>query len=122
MIEVIAKFNKLMSEATSKYMFLSEELNKWDKEQQDILHLIECSTNCKGRSKLATKLKRLRNERREIKNELEYYQLLMPFVEKNRTAIGELQRLLGEIRKAEQKQSKPIYFMRTSGEILEVNK
>lgn len=120
MVEAIEEFNKLIQSATSTYIYLSGQITQMDNEQQDILHLIEMSKDSKERSKLATKLKQLRKERRIIKNKFEYYQLLAPFVEKNRSVVGEIQRLLGELRKVEQKQKNPVYVMRTTGDVLEV--
>jgi len=120
MVEAIEEFNKLLQSATSTYVYLNGQISIMDNEQQDILHLIEMSKDSKERSKLATRLKQLRKERRIIKNKFEYYQLLTPFVEKNRTVVGEIQRLLGELRKIEQKQKNPVYVMRTTGDVLEV--
>lgn len=118
MVESIEQFNKLIIGAYPRYKELLTTLSHIEDEQQDILHLIEFGSDYKQRAKLATRLKELRNRRREIKNETALYEPLILFLDKNKAITGEIQRLLGDIRTIKGKQDSPMYFMRTSDEVL----
>lgn len=118
MIEQIEGFNKVIVKANRHYKELATTLGRIEDEQQDILHLIEFGSGYKQRAKLATRLKELRNRRREIKNEIALYEPLILFLDKNKAVTGEIQRLLGDIRTIKGKQDNPMYFMRTSDEVL----
>ena len=118
MVENIEQFNKLIIKAYPHYKELVITLGHIEDEQQDILHLIEFGSDYKYRAKLATRLKELRNRRREIKNEIALYEPLILFLDKNKAVTGEIQRLLGDIRTIKGKQDNPMYFMRTSDEVL----
>ena len=67
----IEDFNKYLKEIQDKYQELSNQLSKIDGAQDDILHFLEfASYDAITMVKVTKKLKDIRNQRREIKNEL----------------------------------------------------
>ena len=71
----LSEFNDLQKRATKRKEELCKELSKKDGEQEDILHYLEFK-KCDAviTSKLVKKLKKVRKERRLIKEELEAVQ------------------------------------------------
>ena len=88
-----------------------------DKIQQDLLHDIEFCSNCKERSKLATKLRECRLERRYWKDLEEETGVVNDWLsgtvpKNNKQHIDELKRLLGAARKVEAYHENRIYHRR----------
>lgn len=97
------------------------ELTK-SKETQDILHKIELDDiKYHEYAKLAKALKSIRNERREAKNTKQQLEPLIRWTEENQAVVRGLERLLGEVRKAETNIKNAHYYPRTDivNEILE---
>lgn len=100
------------------------ELTK-SKETQDILHKIELDDiKYHEYAKLAKALKSIRNERREVKNIQLQLAPLVGWIKENQNVVRGLERLLGEVRKAETNIKNAHYYPRTEivDEILESDK
>lgn len=100
------------------------ELTK-SKETQDILHKIELDDiKYHEYAKLGKALKSIRNERREAKNIQLQLAPLVGWIKENQNVVRGLERLLGEVRKAETNIKNAHYYPRTDvvNEILENNK
>lgn len=100
------------------------ELTK-SKETQDILHKIELDDiKYHEYAKLAKALKSIRNERREAKNIQLQLAPLVGWIKENQNVVRGLERLLGEVRKAETNIKNAHYYPRTEivDEILESDK
>ena len=68
----------------------------------------------KERARLATKLQAVRRQRRTAKDMTEITKIIAIWAKDNKSIIGSLQRLLGDIRKAEKKQQNRTYIPRTN--------
>ena len=100
------------------------ELTK-SKETQDILHKIELDdVKYHDYAKLGKALKSIRNERREAKNIQLQLAPLVGWIKENQNVVRGLERLLGEVRKAETNVKNAHYYPSTEivDEILENNK
>lgn len=100
------------------------ELTK-SKETQDILHKIELDDiKYHEYAKLAKALKSIRNERREAKNIQLQLAPLVGWIKENQNVVWGLERLLGEVRKAETNIKNTHYYPRTDvvNEILKSDK
>lgn len=81
---------------------------------QDILHTLELQDPDRAyMERLARKLKRTRQERRLAKDTAARTSCIADWVSKNAAVIKSLERLLGEVRKEEQKAAGRIYIPRT---------
>ena len=89
------------------------ELTK-SKETQDILHKIELDdVKYHDYAKLGKALKSIRNERREAKNIQLQLAPLVAWIKENQNVVRGLERLLGEVRKAETNIKNAHYYPRT---------
>ena len=89
------------------------ELTK-SKETQDILHKIELDdVKYHDYAKLGKALKSIRNERREAKNIQLQLAPLVGWIKENQNVVRGLERLLGEVRKAETNIKNAHYYPRT---------
>lgn len=89
------------------------ELTK-SKETQDILHKIELdNVKYHDYAKLGKALKSIRNERREAKNIQLQLSPLIGWIKENQNVVRGLERLLGEVRKAETNIKNAHYYPRT---------
>ncbi len=89
------------------------ELTK-SEETQDILHKIELDDiKYHEYAKLAKALKSIRSERRVAKNTKRQLEPLIGWTEENQNVVRGLERLLGEIRKAETNIKNAHYYPRT---------
>ena len=110
--DIIAEFLKMMQGIKKDYDFAVLSVGTEDKILQDLLHAIEFSENKAERNRLATQLKRSRNDRRRYKNRVEALEPLVEFMDKNKNAIEQLKQVLGKVRKIEIEQANRIYHPR----------
>ena len=97
------------------YYIAKDMLKECDEATQDILHNMEIDpVKYKERARLATKLQSVRRQRRTAKDMTETTKIISIWVKDNKSIIGSLQRLLGDIRKAEKKQQNRTYIPRTN--------
>ena len=86
-----------------------------ESETQDLLHQIELGDK-RDRNRAATALKNVRRERRAAKDYLRQYQPIVKYIADNPDILKKLDRLVGELRKAE----KPIEGRRYYPRVLDV--
>jgi hypothetical protein len=94
-------------------------VNQLDKETQDVLHSLELdklTRNDKG--KLATRLRKIRQERRRNKDIVESTLPLIQFLEgeKGKQSYNLLREILGKTRKIEQYHNTRVYYKRIAKE------
>ena len=98
----IEDFLNFLRDSENEYNYHHENVNKCDKEQQNILHEFEIPVpNYKQRGKLGTQLTKLRLERRDSKDTVELTKDIVSFYSENKPVIKKLERILGDIRKYE---------------------
>ena len=88
-----------------------------NQKQQDVLHYIEgVNLNAGGYAKVGKLLKRIRQERRVIKNSIERLELIQNFTVKfnNRMIQGDIIQLMKGLSTIEKKQNEPKYECRTN--------
>ena len=111
----IADFLSYMEEQCQMYDIARDMLKECDEATQDILHKMEIDpVKYKERARLATKLQSIRRQRRTAKDMTETTKIISIWVKDNKSIIGSLQRLLGDVRKAEKKQQNRPYIPRTN--------
>ena len=111
----IADFLSYIEEQCQMYDIAKDKLKECDEATQDILHNMEIDpVKYKERARLATKLQSVRRQRRTAKDMTETTKIISIWVKDNKSIIGSLQRLLGDIRKAEKKQQNRTYIPRTN--------
>lgn len=111
----IADFLSYIEEQCQMYDIAKDMLKECDEATQDILHKMEIDpVKYKERARLATKLQSIRRQRRTAKDITETTKIISIWVKDNKSIIGSLQRLLGDVRKAEKKQQNRTYIPRTN--------
>lgn len=117
-IEEILKIMKQFFEDTDKELKeLSEELSQKEQEQQDILHYIENNNlNAGGYSKAGKLLKKIRQDRRQIKNDIDRINVVKIFTDKynRKLIVGDIMQTLKGLKTIEKKQEHPVYIRRTN--------
>lgn len=112
--EAISKFLAVINEAKKNYPLLEEELLKKDNETQDILHAVELLSAHEGR-KCYTKLKKVRKERRKIKDMMSIYEIVLDMCKQlAKGSINTIENALGNIRKQENHLKNRFYTNRTN--------
>lgn len=113
--EQIAGFLNFARDAGQKYSMACQDEEQANLETQDILHSLElCAHPYHRKAKIAAKLGDVRQRRRIAKNAMNIYGPIVDWVEENKTVIKSLERLLGDVRKAENIQKNRCYVNRTS--------
>ena len=117
-VEEILKVMKQFFENIDKEVKqLSEELFQKEQEQQDILHYIENNNlNAGGYSKAGKLLKKVRQERRQIKNDIDRINHIKIFTDKynKKLIIGDIVQTLKGLNTITKKQQHPVYIRRTN--------
>lgn len=91
---------------------LLEELTNKELEQQDLLHELELSNlDAVEITKVAIKLKKVRKERRVIKNDIERVKIIKNYTDKynNRFIVNEINVLIKELKKLKKRQENRKY-------------
>jgi hypothetical protein len=104
-------------QAEKDYLWSCDQVDLYDKETQDILHSLELDPLAKNeRNRLATRLQRIRRQRREHKNIFEVNEPLVELLqsEKGRYMCNLLKDALGKMRKVEQYHQNRTYVKRIS--------
>lgn len=102
--EQITNFLNFITAAQSHYKFCKEEQEKQEALTQDFLHSLELDElNCGERSKIATKLKTNRKDRRYYKDRVEELEPIVIFFAdpQNKKVLDKLQQVLGQVKKQE---------------------
>ena len=109
----IATFLNFARDAGGKYEMARQDEEQANLETQDILHSLEIYTHpYNQKAKLAGKLVDVRRRRRVAKDTMDVYAPIAEWVEENRAVIKSLERLLGDVRKAENIQKNRFYINR----------
>lgn len=97
-----------------QYRIAGQNCTEADAATQDLLHSLELKDHDRSyMERLARRMKKIRQERRLAKDTLIRATPIVNWAEKNAAAIKSLERLLGEVRKAEDKTRDRIYIPRT---------
>lgn len=111
----ISETIKIFEDAQKDYQWSRDEISNMDKLTQDYLHKLELDDlKYTGRAKIATQLKRCRQERRAHKDTMEILEPIVQFAnsEKGKNLINLLREALGKTRKAEERMQNRIYYPR----------
>lgn len=119
--EHIAAFLDFLREATKRHDMAVADEALTDAQTQDILHQIELEDNSyRETARLGKLLKQVRVKRRAAKDNRDRLTRIAEWACDNSAIVKSLERLLGDVRKVEQKQKNRIYVPRT--DILEAQK
>lgn len=110
----IETFLNYIREVEQRNRMASEVEKEANDATQDILHAVEFETYDKKKpAKLVKSLHSVRQKRREAKETIEITQPIVQWVNENRATIKGLERLLGDVRKAERRTQNRSYAPRT---------
>jgi hypothetical protein len=100
----LAGFLNFVDQCTTEYRLACDTVSEEDKRLQDLLHGIEFSENRSEADKELTKLRRSRKVRREYKDAVKRYQLIVEFFndQNNKATLNKMRQLLGRQRKEEE--------------------
>lgn len=104
----LERFIKVLKQSQLDYQYHFENVGKKDKETQDLLHQIELGKSS-DRDKAATKLARVRKERRVSKDIVENIEPIIKYLDENKRLLSTYSQLLGQIRKAEKSHQGRVY-------------
>lgn len=97
----------------TRHIYLSIEWDA-DNETQDILHIIELKeVNQNELDSLYNKLKEIRCKRRKAKEYILQTASIINWIDENRNVVKGIERLLGEVRKAERHSQNKIFTPKT---------
>lgn len=106
----IDTFLFFLRETERQYHIAEAEVQESEDETQDILHSLELQEHDYHEyAKLSKELKSVRQRRRAAKDAIREAALVLDWAENNRPIIKSLERLLGEVRKAEKNTNNRIY-------------
>ena len=112
--EPISAFLTYLRECEQQYRMAEADERESNLETQDILHSIELENhNYHALAHLSRKLKDVRQKRRESKDTMSTMIPVLEWADSNRAVIKSLERLLGDVRKAEKNLENRIYTPRT---------
>lgn len=102
--EQLTEFLNFVDQCTTEYRLACDTVSEEDKRLQDLLHGIEFSVNRSEADKELTKLRRSRKVRRENKDAVKRYQLIVEFFndQNNKATLNKMRQLLGRQRKEEE--------------------
>lgn len=113
--EQIADFLNFARSSGGNYEMARQDEEQANLETQDILHSFEIYDHPDDRkTELAGKLVDVRRRRRVAKDTMDVYAPIADWVEENKAVMKSLERLLGDVRKAENIQKNRCYVNRTS--------
>lgn len=112
---ILSNFLNRLREVELEHRYAQDKLKWCDDATQDILHKLELEpVKYKERARLATKLQNIRRERRAAKDLISVTEDIVEWINTNSSVIKSLERLLGGVRKAENKLGNRMYFNRTA--------
>jgi len=118
-IEQLFAVRDIYVNAPKKYELLKEAYESKNQETQDIMHVLELgSLNAVQLTKMSKELQTVRQERRKIKDELEVLEEIVRFVKRKPTE-HEINTLIGNVRKIEEKKGRRYYTMRIRKDLQE---
>lgn len=111
----IGELIDLLENAKKDYYWNVDEVNRLNGLQQDYLHMLELDgLNYGERAKVATKLMKCRQDRRDSKDMVRVLEPLIKFMEsdKGRNMINLMKEVLGKTRRVEKEMENRIYVPR----------
>lgn len=112
--EVVSTFLAFLRDSKTNYNIAEAREQELNDMTQDILHSLELDDNSYHEAAhLARVLAEVRKERRDAKDLITVLSPLAHWVEDNKTVLKSLERLLGDIRKAEKSTESRFYIPRT---------
>ncbi len=113
--EIIADFLTFLREAAEQYRMAAAEEQLTSDETQDILHRLELHDGTYTEdAQLAALLREIRRRRRQAKDTWELAYQISLWAEDEKKAVRSLERLLGDIRKIENRHEERFYANRTT--------
>lgn len=111
----IEEFLAFLRDAEQEYRMAEADEQEANAETQDLLHSLELEEHTYNEyAKLSKEMKEIRKKRRAAKNKMAECLPVLEWVEQNRAVMKSIERLLGDVRKAEKFTSGPrIYTPRT---------
>ncbi len=113
--ETISDFLAFLREARERYGISLTDEHLADEETQDILHRLELDDGTPDEdARLVGLLRNVRRRRRVAKDTKEITALISEWAEIEKTAVRSLERLLGNVRKLENRNKERFYANRTT--------
>ncbi|WP_367567764.1 hypothetical protein [Lacrimispora sp.] len=102
--EQLEEFLRFVDRCKEDYRLACEEVSEVDKRLQDLLHAMEFSETRSEADKITTQLRRSRKQRRQSKDAVKRYQLIVEFFndQNNKATLNKMRQLLGRQRKEEE--------------------
>lgn len=111
--DTISEFLDFLRESADQYSAEYDNVHEKDLESQDLLHKLELqSLTYHQEAHLAADLKKVRAARRNSKDAVTVLEPIKEYCETNASTIKSLERLLGEVRKAEKSLENRFYIPR----------
>lgn len=112
--EHIEEFLRFLREVEFRYKTAQEDVKMYEMQLQDIEHKLElCDVSYHETAKLGKLLKKVRQQRRVVKNTVERLTPIIEWTAKQKSVVDNLSQLLGAIRKTEKWQQTRYYTPRT---------
>lgn len=112
--EQIDRFLSFLRECEQRVHMAEADEQEANSATQDILHSLELEDHeYRAYANLGKELRQVRRKRREAKDTFSTLTPVLAWVESNRAVIKSLERLLGDVRKAEKNTENRIYTART---------
>lgn len=112
--EALAAFLTLLRDAETEYVSALNTMNDTDAATQDLLHFLELQDPSPDEMvTVGERIVNIRQERRAAKDRSEVLGPVVDWIEANRAVVKSLERLLGEMRKIENKHVGRFYIPRT---------
>ena len=111
--EIISDFLDLMRECTAKYEFNFDEVHRQELLGTDLTHKLELQDlSYHEFAQTAKQIKQCQKDRRVYKDEVEELEPLKNWMVNNQSSFNSINKLLGEVRKAEDKHEERGYMPR----------
>lgn len=121
-VEIVRRFLTLVSDAKDTHRDLYNAVGRCDRETSDIVHDIELSsfTAKEGNIKART-LQKIRRERRQMKDEMDYVSLFRRLVEENPDIIHNLEVLYQGLLNTKMGHEKRTYTPKEKPVVIDIN-
>lgn len=114
--ECVEDVIRFFQEAVKEYHHSLSIVKHCEDKTQDIMHELELVDHTyHERAKLAQELAEVRQQRRAAKDMCEILSPLATWYEKQQTAVSALTRVLGEMRKIDERRNNRLYYKRAGG-------
>ena len=102
--EQLAGFLAFVDQCMAEHRLACDMVSEEDKRLQDLLHAMGFSETRSEADKVTTQLRRSRKQRRESKDAVKRYQLIVEFFndQNNKATLNKMRQLLGRQRKEEE--------------------